>query len=161
MMLSTRRPERAVIYGLLMTLGSVAGSYVVYGITRGGGKFIWRKSTPAALTRAQRWLDRYDFVALMACSLLPPPAPYKVFVLTAGLLRMNAARFGAALLVGRGLRFITEALLAARYGPVAQTYIQENMVTASLAAVGVVLAAALAYRWLTSRSLKRVPGGPS
>jgi uncharacterized membrane protein YdjX (TVP38/TMEM64 family) len=128
-------------------LGSVCGAYLLYGIARGGGKFFFRKTTPHAVTHAHRWLERNEFVAVLVASILPPPAPYKVFVLTAGLLRVNAVRFGLALLVGRGLRFAADAWLGARYGVQAEDYLRHNLGWASLAAATVIVGLALLQRW--------------
>jgi membrane protein YqaA with SNARE-associated domain len=88
--MATKRPAWWPLYALASTLGSVCGAYLLYGIARGGGKFFFRKTTPHAMANAQHWLERNDFVAVLVASILPPPAPYKVFVLTAGLLRVNA-----------------------------------------------------------------------
>ena len=82
-------------------------------------------------------------MAVLVASILPPPAPYKVFVLTAGVLRVNAVHFGLALLVGRGLRFAAEAWLGARYGVQAQDYLRHNLGWASLAAVMLIVGLAL------------------
>ena len=113
----------------------------------GGGKFFFRKTTPQSVAHAQRWLERNDFLAVLVASILPPPAPYKVFVLTAGLLRVDPIHFGLAMLVGRGLRFGAEAWLGARYGVQAQDYIRHNLGWASLAAVTVIVGLALLQRW--------------
>jgi membrane protein DedA with SNARE-associated domain len=79
---------------------------------------------------------------------LPPPAPFKAFLVTAGALRVNAARFGVALLAGRGLRFGSEALLGARYGAQAEAYLKEHFVWASLLLVGLIVAFTLLQRRL-------------
>jgi membrane protein YqaA with SNARE-associated domain len=150
-LMASRRPALWPLYALASTLGSVSGAYVLYGIARGGGKFFFRKTTPQSITHAQRWLERNDFVAILVASLLPPPAPYKVFVLTAGLLRVDAIHFGLALLVGRGLRFAAEAWLGARYGVQAQDFVRHNMGWASLAIVMVVVGLALLQRWWKRR----------
>src|SRR5271167_947925 len=109
--MASKRPAWWPVYALASTLGSVAGAYLLYGIARDGGKFFFRKTTPHSIARARHWLERYDFLAVLVASVLPPPAPYKLFVLTAGLLRVNALHFGLALLVGRGLRFAAAAWL--------------------------------------------------
>jgi len=83
--------------------------------------------------------------------LLPPPAPYKVFVLTAGVLRVNALNLGLALLLGRGLRFGAEAWLGAHYGLQAQEYLRHNMGWASLVIVLVIIGLAMLQRWLGTR----------
>ena len=139
------------VYALASTLGSVGGAYLLYGIARGGGKFFWRKTTPHAVTHAQGWLKRNDFVAILVASILPPPAPYKVFVLTAGVLRVNAVNFGLALLVGRGLRFGAEAWLGAHYGLRAEDYLRHNLGWASLVAVVAIVGLAVLQRTLRER----------
>jgi membrane protein YqaA with SNARE-associated domain len=146
--LSSQHPKRALLYALASTVGSVLGAYVIYGLARGGAKFLWRRQPSAAMTRAHAWLERNEFVSILVMSLLPPPAPFKVFLITAGALRVNAARFGVALLVGRGLRFGSEALLGARYGAQAEAYLKEHFVWASLVAVGLVVAITVLHRRL-------------
>ena len=145
--LASKQPARWPLYALLSTLGSVGGAYLLYAVARGGGRFFWRKTTPHSITRAQRWMERNDFVSILVAALLPPPAPLKVFVLTAGLLRVNALRFGMAMLVGRGLRFGSEAWLGARYGVQAQEILRHNMGWTSLAVVVVILGLVVLQRW--------------
>jgi membrane protein YqaA with SNARE-associated domain len=148
------RPARAAWYALQSTLGSVLGSYLIYSLAQGGSRLFWWKSTPRAVARATGWLERNDFVALLVASLLPPPAPLKAFVLTAGVVRINAVRFIVALLLGRGLRFGTEAWLATRYGPQAGTYLRHRLGWASLLAVAVVVGVTLLLRMLGRRRAK-------
>ncbi len=150
--MASRRPAWWLLYALAATLGSVAGVYALYGIARGGGKLVWRKSAPQSIARAQKWLERNDFVAILVASLLPPPAPMKAFVLAAGVLRVNALRFLLALLVGRGLRFGAEAWLGARYGVQAQDYVRHNLAWASLAMVVIVLGIAALRAWWARRA---------
>ena len=149
--MASRRPARWPLYALASTLGSVLGVHLLYGIARGGGKFFFRKATPQAIARAQHWLERNDFVAILVASVLPPPAPMKVFILSAGLLRVNALRFGLALLVGRGLRFAADAWLGARYGLQAQDLVRHNLGWASLAAVIMIVGLALLQRLMKGK----------
>jgi len=155
--MACKRPGFWALYALASTLGSVCGAYLLYGIARGGGKFFFRKTTPQAVAHAHRWLERNDFVAVLVASILPPPAPYKVFVLTAGLLRVNAWHFGLALLVGRGMRFGAEAWLGARYGVQAEEYLRHNLAWASLLMVVVIVGLALLQRWWTRRIAAHLP----
>lgn len=103
-------------------------------------------ASPASSTRL--WLERNDFVSVLVMSLLPPPAPFKVFVTTAGVLRMNPLRFGLALFVGRGARFAAEAMLGARYGADAEVYIRHHVGRASMIAIVIIVLCTLAYRRL-------------
>jgi len=158
-LLATRRPSHAAFYALAGTAGSVLGCYVLYGVSRRGGSYLRRKATPRAVERAERWLKRNDFVALLVASLLPPPMPMKVFILTAGVLQVNPAHFGLAMLVGRGLRFGADAWLGVRYGPQAETYLRQNLGRASAAVAVLVVGATLVYRaW--SRRRGRQDRGP-
>lgn len=151
--LASRHPSRAVFYALQSTAGSVLGAYVLYASARRGGEYLWRKSTPDAVTRAKQWVAKNDFVALFVASLLPPPAPLKVFVLAAGVLQMNALHFGIAMFVGRILRFGLDAFLGARYGPHAQAFLKQNLEWASLAAVVLVVGFTVVYRrWVRPRA---------
>jgi membrane protein YqaA with SNARE-associated domain len=165
--LSSRRPSLALLYALQCTLGSLLGCYVVYGLGRGGGSLFRRSSAAtsgseeAVIARrsvgvAERWLERNDFVSVLVMSMLPPPAPFKVFVFTAGAFRMNPLHFGAALLIGRGFRFVAEAWLGARYGVQAESYIQHHAGRASL-----VLAVAVILGTLIYRRLRKAAGGGS
>lgn len=154
--LSSQHPERAVWYALASTLGSIAGAYLIYGLARGGARFVWRRRSSTSLARAHEWLERNEFASILVVSILPPPAPFKAFLVAAGALRVNAVMFGFALLVGRGLRFGTEAYLGARYGAQAEAYLKENFVWASLVVVAVVVLGALVYRRVARR-----PSAPS
>jgi len=149
--LSSQHPERAMLYALASTTGSVAGAYLIYGLARGGATFLWRRRSSASLARAHEWLERNEFASILVASMLPPPAPFKAFLVAAGVLRVNAVRFGVALLAGRGLRFGAAAYLGARYGAQAEAYLKENFVWASLFVVAVVVLAALVYRRVARR----------
>ncbi|MFZ0961499.1 MAG: VTT domain-containing protein [Terriglobia bacterium] len=149
--MASKRPAWWPLYALASTLGSVFGVYLLYATARGGGKLFRRKTTPQAASRARRWLERNDFVAVLVASILPPPAPYKVFVLTAGLLRVNALRFGLALLLGRGLRFAADGWLGAHYGAQAEGYLRHNLGRASLAIVIVIVGLTMLQRWMKGK----------
>ncbi len=154
--LSSQHPERAALYALAATAGSIIGAYLIYGLARGGATFLWRRRPSAAMSRAHEWLERNEFATILVAAMLPPPAPLKVFLVAAGVLRVNALMFGVALLVGRILRFGTEAYLGARYGAQAEAYLKQNFGWASLAAAGVVILMAFVYRLVA-----RGPAAPS
>lgn len=150
--LASQYPARATLFAVMSTVGSVLGSYVIYAMARGGGKLA-RRSVHASskANRTSRWLERNDFVSMLVMCLLPPPAPLKVFVITVGALRINALHFGAAFLVGRGLRFGAEAWLGAHYGVQAGAYLKKNLTWASLAAIVIIIGVTFVYRWWKGR----------
>ena len=164
--LASQHPARAPFYALMSTLGSLLGCYVIYGIARGAEKLAEGRSTstkgtsvlPTKGTSVRRWLERNDFVAMLVMSLLPPPAPLKISVLTAGALRMNALHFGLALLLGRSLRFAAEAWLGARYGAQGEAYIKKNLGWASLVTILIIIGLTLLSRWWKGRRVARRAG---
>ena len=96
-------------------------------------------------------------MAVLIPSLLPPPAPFKIFVLLAGVAGISAARFATAIAIGRGVRYLALGFLAVKYGDRAMAYMRENGTVVSLAVVGV-LAAGFGAFLLWSR--RRRPGCP-
>lgn len=154
-LMASKRPTWWPFYAMASTLGSVGGAYLLYGMARSGRR-VFSKTTPPSEGVARRWLRSNDFLAVLVTALLPPPAPLKAFIVTAGILRVNAVRFGLALLVGRGLRFAAEAWLGARYGVRAQDFVRQNLVWTSLLAVGLIVAFTLIYRWWRNR-IRRIP----
>jgi len=49
--------------------------------------------------------------------MLPPPFPFKLFVLAAAIFEMNFGHFLLAIFAGRFVRFLTLALLTIKFGP--------------------------------------------
>jgi len=142
----TRRPAAAIWYVVLTVAGSVGGSLVMHAIGRKGGEALVRKRFTGEKTeRAMASLQRHGVMSVLIPSLLPPPAPFKLFVLLAGVVGIGAVPFAIAITIGRLARYATLAVLAIRYGNRAMTYIQEHGTTASLIAAGVLAAGFAAY----------------
>lgn len=145
--LSSAHPHKAIIYAFQATGGSVLGALTIYWITRKGKRLFSRGATKKEKTRIRHWIEQNDFVSILIASLLPPPAPFKVFAIMAGALQINAIRFTLALVVGRGIRFALESWLGVYYGSAAQSYLRKNVTWISLVVVGAIVVCALAYRY--------------
>jgi membrane protein YqaA with SNARE-associated domain len=146
---------RLVIYAASATLGSIAGCLALYYLGLKGGEALMRKrfnSTNVDKTLAT--FRRYGVMAVLIPSLLPPPAPFKIFVLLAGVADVRILQFTAAIAIGRGLRYFGEGLLAVRYGDQAMMFVHENGTTVSLA-LATLLLVALAGYVLWNRSQRR------
>jgi membrane protein YqaA with SNARE-associated domain len=158
--LSGQSPGHAIVYALQSTAGSVLGCFTLYGLARAGGGLVWRRHKLQISKRTSRWLERNDFVATLVASLVPPPVPFKPFVISAGILRVNPLRFCLALIAGRSLRFMAEALMGVRYGARAETYFKENLGWASLAVVTLLVLITLIYRAIPKRASEATPIEP-
>ncbi|MGH9469043.1 MAG: YqaA family protein [Terriglobia bacterium] len=150
--LSSLHHHKAILYALQCTAGSVLGAYTIYVITRQGSRFFSRKASRREKTLVRRWIERNDFLSILVASLLPPPAPFKIFPILAGGLRISAVRLVGALLIGRGVRFAFESWLGVYYGAAAQTYLSNNLETLCLVLIGVLVAAVVVYRLLNRRA---------
>ncbi len=117
--------ERLLWYAALPTVGSVAGCYALYVFARRGGEaFVRRRLHERHVDRAFAVFRKYGVLAVAVPSILPPPVPFKIFVLAAGAAQMRRRDFLLAVSIGRGTRFFGEALLAAWYGPAALARIE-------------------------------------
>jgi membrane protein YqaA with SNARE-associated domain len=153
----SRHEELMLYYATMSTLGSIAGCFILYGIGRKGGEaFLRRRFHGPSVDRAMTAYQRYGFLAVLVPSILPPPTPFKIFVLLAGISRLSPLRFGLAVAIGRGIRYFGEGLLALWYGDRAIAYIRANGARVSLAVGATVLIVGVVYVFWRRRS--RRPG---
>ena len=147
-------PERMPFYALMATLGSVTGCLVLYSIgKRGGEALVRRRFSGPRVERALELSRRYGVLAIAVPSILPPPAPFKIFVLLAGVAAVPVWKFTVTLAVARGFRYLTVGVLSILYGEEAIGFIEENgrAVALTIAALIVVGAAG----WLLWRRRTR------
>ena len=139
-------------YAAMATLGSIAGCYAIYYLAEKGGEAFLRKRVRAGhVDRALRVYRRYGVLALVVPALLPPPAPFKLFVLMAGVADVPPVKFVAAIALARGLRYLVLGLLAIRYGDAALDLVRAHGREVGLAIAGLVVAAAIAWFWIRRR----------
>jgi membrane protein YqaA with SNARE-associated domain len=142
--MTTQHKPRMMLYASSAVLGSIAGCLVLYYIGRSGSSVVERFGV-GQVERTVGTLQRHGMLAVLVPSLLPPPAPFKIFILLAGVADISVTRFIAALLLGRGVRYFGLGLLALRYGDRAIEYVHANALNASMAALLLVLAASTGY----------------
>ncbi len=148
----TQHKDRLLYYVTMSTLGSVAGCLAIYGLAyKGGEAFVRRRFGSAGVERGLATVRRYGLLALLVPSMLPPPAPFKIFVILAGVVRIRPLSFVAAIGIGRGLRYLVEGLLAVWYGDMALRYINDHGKMAALVAALLVLVAGVAVVWWQRR----------
>ena len=151
--------ERMAYYALMATLGSVAGCLVLYYLGRKGGDALLRKRFQGGrIERALRLFGRYGVLAVVVPAILPPPAPFKIFVLLAGVAKISPLQFAVAVGAGRGFRYFGEAYLALRYGDQAIEFLRDNSQTVALIVAALVLGGGITY--VIWRHRRRPPYNP-
>ncbi|MEP6742043.1 MAG: VTT domain-containing protein [bacterium] len=150
LLLSTAHPRLMLLYALLATTGSAIGCVILYYISRRAGRRALSKFSAAKQKRVKELIDRYDVLAVLVASLLPPPFPFKLFVITAGVFRFSVLRFTLAIVAGRAFRFLLEGYFAVRYGSQAK-----QILTRYYPWIGLGLALALIAFFVTRNLLKK------
>jgi membrane protein YqaA with SNARE-associated domain len=110
--------KRLLFYVIMAALGSVLGSVPLYLIGYAGGETVLRKRiSEERFQRIHRSFEQHEFWALMFPAMLPPPTPFKIFILGAAVFEMPFRDFVAAMFAGRFVRFFILALLVLFFGP--------------------------------------------
>jgi membrane protein YqaA with SNARE-associated domain len=106
------------VYVLMASAGSAVGSLVIYAIGYKGGEELLRKRIPPErFEKIHGMFERHPFWSLMFPAMLPPPTPFKLFVLAAAVSEMRLTHFLVAIFSGRFLRFFLLGLLSLKFGP--------------------------------------------
>jgi membrane protein YqaA with SNARE-associated domain len=106
------------VYVIVAAAGSALGGLVPFLLGRAGGELLLMKRINRA--RFEQLRDRFEkqeFLAMMIPSILPPPTPWKLFVIAAGVFEMRIGNFMLSVFVGRVLRDMITAILTIKYGP--------------------------------------------
>ena len=142
----TKHPGRMLLYALMATLGSLAGSLVMFYLGKKGGEVMMRRRfKEKQLRRAHELFEKYGFLAVVVPAMLPPPVPFKIFVLLAGVVNMSVLSFTLATIIGRGVRYLVEGLLAVWYGERAIGFLKANAREAALVLALAVVVGGLIY----------------
>jgi len=146
--LSTKYPDRMLYYAAMTTAGSIVGCFMLFAVARRGGEVFLRKRVQGAhVDRALRLYQRFGLLAIVVPALLPPPVPFKVFVLLAGAADVAPWRFGLAVAIGRGIRYFGQGYLAVVYGEHALVLVKKYGPEFGIGFVVLVLCAGLATYW--------------
>jgi membrane protein YqaA with SNARE-associated domain len=144
--LSIKNPGKMLYYCTMTTLGSILGCLALFTVGRKGGQVLLRKKFAEDKVEAvARWYAKYGILAVMIPSILPPPTPFKIFVLFAGAFRISVGRFIFAIAAGRGFRYFLEGFLAVEYGEAAKDFMHQNYPYVALCLVGLIVVGALSY----------------
>lgn len=159
-------PRTAWMYVGAATLGSLAGCTALWYIGRRGGEaLLIRKFGRDRVDQTRFAFQKWDILALAIPSMLPPPMPFKIFVLSSGVFGVPFPRFAATLIVARGLRYTFWGVMGALYGEEALALLKRfdawfaanALVILSVLAAAVLAAVAVYY---ARRKPIQPPAGP-
>jgi len=150
LLLAASRPSWMLIYVATAIVGSTAGSVGLYMISKRAGHRALNRFSESKQKRVKDLIDRYDVLSVLVACVLPPPFPLKLFVVSAGVFRLNIVRFALAIATGRAFRYLLEGYLAARYGEQAKEILAHYYPV-----VGIGLAVALIGFFVVKNLMKR------
>jgi len=149
--LSMEHPARMPLYAFMATLGSVLGCVVLYFIARKGGEAIFHKKAGKHGHAIRHWVEQNGFAGMLIAALLPPPTPFKFFVLAAGVFEVPLFSYTAAITIARLFRYFGIGYLAIRYGADAMPYLMHNKLQVSVFVISLVTVSYVLSRVLLKR----------
>ncbi len=143
----------AWLYVLAAAVGSSVGCLGLYLLGYESAEVVLRKRmSPEKFERTRLSFEKNRVLALLVPAMLPPPFPFKIFVLSAAIFEMKVSHFLVAIIGGRLVRFAALAALVIFLGPdirVIGTFLRHNVGFLTL-----IVAAAVAA-WLILRRVRR------
>jgi membrane protein YqaA with SNARE-associated domain len=141
---SILKPEYLIYFVLISAMGSVIGSVILFSVGRkGGGMFLQKRFSPERVAKIQEWFRKYGIWAILLPCIVPPPMPFKLFVLTAGVLHFRYSRFILATLIGRVVRYGIWGILALVFRDYIIYFMKHHLLDLGLAILGVIILAGI------------------
>ena len=151
--------RRLLLYIAMASLGSALGSIPLYIVGYLGGEKVLRKRiSEERFQKIHRSFEEHEFWALMFPGMLPPPMPYKIFVLGAAVFEMRFRDFLVAIFLGRFVRFLVLSVLVLWFGPEIVELFGGVLKGHWLGVLGVMVVCACVWlvlrRWRTARRVR-------
>jgi membrane protein YqaA with SNARE-associated domain len=144
--LSIRRPARMPLYASMAALGSLLGCVLLFLLAREIEEAAFHRKAGARGEAIRHWVVRNGFGGMLVAAMLPPPTPFKFFVLAAGAFEMPLLSFASAIGLARVIRYFGVGYLAVRYGANALPYLKAHKLQVTLLVIVVVGASYLVSR---------------
>jgi len=148
---SMHKPARMPYYCAMAALGSLAGCIWLYLLAKKGGEAFFQRRAGKIALQVKRWVESNAFLSVFLPAILPPPVPFKPFILAEGVFQVPLRTFVPGLLLGRGLRYFIEGILAVRYGEAVLLYLMTHKAAMGLSALAIAVAVYSLSRLLNRR----------
>jgi membrane protein YqaA with SNARE-associated domain len=136
MELCATNPARMPYYVFMAATGSLAGCILLYWLAKKGGEAYFHRHAKGKAEKIREWVDSNAFLSAFLPAVLPPPFPFKPFVLAQGVFQVPVRAFIAAILLGRGLRYFLEGFFAVKYGDAALAFLKVHGIAVVLCVLG-------------------------
>lgn len=143
----TKHPGRMPYYAVMAAAGSLAGCIWLYLLAKKGGE-AYRKRHHKKPGRIQALVHRHAFLSVFVPSILPPPFPFKAFVIAEGATQVPLRTFLIGIFFGRGARYVVEGIFAIRYGNAVETVMMQHKLIAIVVPIVLIGAFYALTRWL-------------
>ena len=116
-------PQKALLYALICTTGSITGALIGYCVGRFGGRplfnYLFRNKIDK-LEAVEKLFDKYGAFAVFFSAF--SPIPYNIFAIASGIMRMNVIKFWFVSCLGRGGRFFFVSIILMLFGETIKQY---------------------------------------
>jgi len=154
--LAIQHPARMPLYAFLAMLGSVLGCLLLFYLAEKGGEALFHKHAGDRAQAIHNWVANNGFGGILIAALLPPPTPFKVFVVAAGVFEVPVVSFASAITIARAIRYFGIGYLAIRYGHEALPFLSQHKLEVTVFVVAFVLLSYVLSRVILRQ---RVPTG--
>jgi membrane protein YqaA with SNARE-associated domain len=137
--LSMRRPARMPLYASMATLGSLLGCVLLFLLARKVEEAAFHQKVGRRGAAIRHWVERNGFGGMLVAAMLPPPTPFKFFVLAAGVFEVPLRSFASAVGLARVIRYFGIGYLAVRYGTEALPYLIQHKLQVSVLVIAFVI----------------------
>ncbi len=138
--------QRFLLYCIMGAVGGALGSLPVYWIGyKGGEELVVKRMGRAKFEKIHAKFAKSQFLTLALPAMMPPPTPFKLFVLGAGVAEMSWWRFLLGVFAGRMGRFLILSFLTLKFGPGVVSFLMHGHTKEKLLIIGVVVVALLIW----------------
>jgi len=137
--LAVQHPARMPLYAFMAMLGSVLGCVLLFYLAEKGGEALFHKHAGERAHAIHNWVVNNGFGGILIAALLPPPTPFKVFVVAAGVFEVPIVSFTSAITIARAIRYFGIGYLAIRYGHEALPFLVQHKLEVTVFVVAFVL----------------------